>query len=443
MSVKISLENKSTIKLAVPIIFSLLGQILFAVTDNMMVGRLGAVSLAASSFVNNIINVPMVFMIGFSSAISIMVAHNKGKHDFRESGRWLFYGVLGCLFLLILIWILLSFIYWRLDVFGQPLEVLKESRGYFIVITFSLLPAIVGNAFRQFAEGLSKPIAPMVIIYICIVLNIFLNWLFIYGNWGFPQMGLMGAGWATLISRTFVFILLFFYVYYAKEFKEFHFRWKSRGQLKPHIYDLSKIGIPSGVQYLFEVMAFSGSGLIMGWLGTHALAAHQIALNLASITFMVSLGVSIAASIRVGESFGEDNKARAGTIGTGAFKMVWAFMALTGLMFLFLGRALATLYISDEKVLEIAIQFLMVAAFFQLFDGTQALAVGLLRGARDVKIPTLITLIAYWGLALPIGYVLAFHTKLGPVGIWIGLALGLGFAAVMLRRRFFEIIKTN
>lgn len=276
----------------------------------------------------------------------------------------------------------------------------------------------------------------MIVVLLANIVNVFFNWVLIFGNLGFPALGLDGAGYATIFSRLFMAGALMFYVLRSERFKVYgaYFNFKE--------FDLNiikrilRLGLPSGFQYFFEVGAFSFAVIMVGWLGTDQLAAHQIVISLASISFMASLGISTSGSIRVGNAVGRSDVNDTRRAGFSAVLLAASFMAFCGIIFVTFNQFLPTLYISDVNVISVASTLLIVAALFQISDGIQAVGIGILRGLTDVKIPTAITFFAYWILGLPIGYVLGFNYDLQVVGVWIGLLIGLTASAILLMIRF-------
>jgi MATE family multidrug resistance protein len=281
----------------------------------------------------------------------------------------------------------------------------------------------------------------MVISISANLLNVFLNYLLIYGNWGLPEMGLNGAGYATLIARIAMLIAMAAYVWKTPSFREVRQRISDTSFEWEYMRKIFVIGIPTGFQSLFEFGAFSAAVFMMGWIGKSTLAAHQIAISLSSVTFMFCSGIATAASIRVGNNYGLKNKTLLRTAAFTNMKMGAWVMGIFALLFIVFGRFLSSLYVDEYDVIEIAAQLLMVSAAFQLSDGLQVITLGALRGLEDVKIPALITFIAYWVIGLPVGYYLAFTLELNGVGIWIGLAIGLTVAAILLIMRFNALSK--
>jgi len=427
---------KRTIVLALPIVIGQIGQLMLGVADNIMIGQVGAIPLAAASLSNALFNQLMVFGLGVTFALSPLVAASweaGAEDDVRALQE---NSMLINLVLAALLMALIFFLKNILPHLDQDPAVVVLADPYLTILAFSLIPFLVFQTQRQFCDGLSYTRAAMYIMILANLVNIFFNWLLIYGNWGFPQMELNGAGVSTLLTRIFAAAAMMAYVRYSGRLRKFNIRFIGFSWHKQTASRLLKIGIPTGSQYFFEVGAFSGVAIIVGWLGAEALAAHQIALNLASISFMFAFGISSAAAIRVGS---ESGKGRNGDIRGAGFNAIYiggAIMLINGLIFIFLRYELVGLYIDNRQVQELAAMLLIIAAMFQVFDGVQAVAVGVLRGLGDVKVPTLLNFIAYWLLSIPIGYFFAFGLGLGLSGVWYGFVTGLGSAAIMLTMRF-------
>jgi multidrug resistance protein, MATE family len=424
------------LRLAYPVMLSHLGQMSVQVADNMMVGRIGKEPLAASSFANSIFVVFLVMGLGMSFAITPQTAQADGENDTPKLTAILKHGILvNGLFGLLLSMVLFfgDEVMWY---FSQPEIVVQLAIPYLKVIALSLIPFMVFQAFRQFAEGLGFTKQAMYITIVANLLNVFLNYIFIFGKLGFEPMGLFGAGLATLISRIVMAILMAAFVYlnhrFAVYWKEFTF---GNFSLDLVIKNL-KLGIPMAFQLIFEVTTFSIAAIMIGWLGTVPLAAHQIAINMASISYMVALGISTAAMIRVGNQLGKKDYHTMRNAVMTSFIMAIGLMSVAALAFIFGRNFLPTLYIEDPEVIKQASVLLIVAGLFQLSDGVQVIGLGALRGMSDVKTPTIITLIAYWAIGLPLGYVLGFTFGLDALGVWYGLLAGLSIAAVLLFIRF-------
>ncbi|MBN8554402.1 MAG: MATE family efflux transporter [Deltaproteobacteria bacterium] len=436
-----SLELKQTLRLAFPIMLNQVGQLMFGVLDSVMIGRVGAVPLAASAFSNALFWFCLIFGIGVSNAISTLTAQAAGAAKPRDCGEVLRHGLVVNLVIGILLAGLLHLFTYHLDVFRQTPEIIEESRTFLILIGWSGVFVLLFQNFRQFAEGLNQTKPAMIMLGLGLLMNAFLNWLWIYGNWGFKAYGLTGAGFATLVSRGVFTIMMMIYIIRSplftghmplKWWKAFERRWMA---------SILKLGLPGGFQYLFEVGAFTFAAMMMGWIGATELAAHQIAINLASITFMFAVGLATAASIRGGYAAGKGNYHEARRVGFSSIILGAGGMSIFGLIFYFFREQLPRIYIHDVSVVHLASQLLIVAACFQVFDGIQGVCVGALRGLSDVKIPTIVSFFAYWVLSLPLGYYLGFHLNYGAIGLWTGLAIGLAVSAVLLTIRFHIISK--
>jgi MATE family multidrug resistance protein len=295
---------------------------------------------------------------------------------------------------------------------------------------------MIFQTYRQFAEGLQRTRVAMVIVIGSNLLNIVLNYILIFGKLGFAEMGLNGAGWATLISRIVMAATMMLYVYYGRRYQSYRKGFSIGNYSRKLISKMLHIGIPAGSQFIFEAGAFGFSAIMMGWLGTIPLAAHQIAINLATISYMTTSGLGAAATIRVGTFLGQRDKKN---LRASAFTMIaMAIGLMTGWALLFIsGREfLPSLYINDQQVIQFTSSLMIIAAFFQLSDGVQVVTAGALRGLQDVKLPSLLIFTAYWIIALPLGYFLAFSMGMGANGIWIGLFLGLTLTAIAMVVRF-------
>lgn len=429
-------ELRPTLALSFPIVIGQVSQMLMGITDSVMIGRVGVVPLAASSFASAVFGVFYIMGIGLLLPVAVLVARAHGQQRPAECAAYLRHGmglgvaagVVGAGLML-----LLSL---GLAHFGQPPEVVEEVGPYFRVIALSLVPTLMYQVLRQFSEAMGHPWSAMVVLLLCVGLNAFLNWVLIWGHLGAPALGLEGAGWATLISRAVAVVALWLWLHHYKDLQAaWPRRWRAALE-RVRLREMLALGVPACGQLLFEAGAFSAAALMMGWLGTVPLAAHQIAINCASFTFMVPLGLALATSVRIGRTVGEGRSEALRPIGYGAIGAGVVFMGVAAVNFAVFGVWLARAFTPEGEVIFLAARLLVVAAVFQMFDGAQVIGAAALRGLTDVKVPTVITFIAYWVIALPGGYLLAFRTPLGPLGVWGGLALGLAFAAVLLAWRF-------
>ncbi|TVP46124.1 MAG: MATE family efflux transporter [Mongoliibacter sp.] len=425
-----------TFYLAYPVMLSQLGQVLVGVADSMMVGRLGAEPLAAASLANSIFFVVLMFGIGVSMAITPLVAMADGNDNPKKISRIFNHGFVINMLTGFMLFLIIVFFSPMLNFLNQPKEVVVLAIPYLAIITLSLLPFMFFQTFKQFAEGLSQTKQAMYITLLCNALNVFLNWIFIYGKLGIPAMGLNGAGWATLISRVIMGMAIAYYVWKSKRYKPFELSFGFKNLNFPMVSKLLKIGVPTGFQFIFEVGAFSSAAIMMGWIGVNALAAHQIAINLASISYMMASGLSAAAMVRVGNQLGRKDIISLREAGFTVFAMVTMFMSISAIIFIAFREFLPSLYIDDMEVIKMSATLLIIAGLFQLSDGIQVVGLGALRGMSDVKIPTIVTLVAYWVIGLPLGYLFAFSWGMEEVGIWIGLLTGLTLTGILLLYRF-------
>lgn len=426
----------SNFLLAYPVMLSMLGQVMTGVADSVMVGWTGAVPLAASSFANTFFSVAVMFGIGVSYAITPLVAEAAGQSEHGEAGQIARHGLVINLITGLVLTFAVLLVLPVMDLMGQHDEVVEAARPYLLIVAPSILPTMLFQTFRQFAEGLQRTRVAMFIVIGCNLINIFLNYLLIFGYAGFPALGLEGAAWATLVSRVIMGFAMAAYVMRTEYFRKFRFRISFAGLEKKRIATMLNIGLPAGTQFIMEGGAFGASAIMMGWLGAVPLAAHQIALNLATISYMTTSGLGAAATIKVGHYLGIKDKLN---LRRSAFLMLWmagGIMALWAAGFLAGRYYLPSLYNDESEVLSVAASLMIIAAFFQLSDGIQVVCAGALRGLQDVKIPSLLIFCAYWVISLPMGWLLAFKFDMGAEGIWIGLLSGLTLTAVAMVLRF-------
>jgi multidrug resistance protein, MATE family len=428
-------------QLAYPVMLSQLGHVMVGVADSVMVGRIGAEPLAAASLANVVFHVLMTFGIGISYSITPIVAAADGEKNHDMISSTLKHGFIICMIsslILLLVQLLSGF---ALPHINQPPDVVSLAIPYLYIIAFSIIPIMLFQTYRQFAEGLSLTRMAMVITVGGNLLNIFLNYLLIYGKAGFPALGLNGAGYATLISRIVIGVGMMAYIFYATRFALYRNAFAFGNYSKKMIRRLLNIGIPAGIQFIFEVSAFGFSAIMMGWLGTTALAAHQIAINMATISYMTTSGLAAAATIRVGNQLGKKDIPNMRKAGMSLIGMAMVIMAVWALVFIAGRFYFPTLYINDAEVIALTASLLIIAGFFQLSDGLQVVCIGALRGLEDMRIPTLFIFIAYWIIALPLGYCFAFVFNWGAVGVWWGLLIGLTITGLMMFIRFHKLSK--
>lgn len=433
---------KQTTLLALPIIAGQLSQILISFADNTMVGHYESKSLAASYLANALFWTIFIVGIGITLGLTPPIAAAAATGDLKNCKRYFKHGIVLYSTIGFLIFVLVYLCSFFLENMGQTPEVAALARPYLQVLGFSAFFVLIFQSIKQFMHGISHTKEPMYIEFGEAALNVFLNYLFIFGHGGFPVMGLLGAGLATLLSRMFGCIALIFLFILSPQFAKYREGIDWRVFSSQDFKYLLKLGIPVGLSMLFEVSAFAMSNVMAGWIDASTLAAHGIALNVASITFLVAQGISAATAVRTANQLGLKNTYELRMAGRAGMLMNLMFMAFCVIIIAIFGKWIPVLYVNDVQVQTIASTLLIVAAFFQLSDGLQVACMGALRGITDVRFPTLITLFAYWGIGIPFGYILGFVFDMGAVGIWISLFLALTAAAILLCLRFLKRSQT-
>ena len=431
------LQAKKTLTLAFPIIVGEIAQMSLGILDTAMVGAVSYKQLAAAALVMSVINIPYVFGIGITISVSQMVSMAHGRNDKKLASHYLYNGFWLCAISAVIIALGLEFGKNILYHLGQDPQVAQLAVPYLQIMGWSVIPMLLFLALKQFTDGLEFTKTAMILSLAALPINGFLNWLLIYGNWGFPRMELVGAGWGTLITRTLIFILLGLVILYHNTFYRYvavrSRVWKLKGHTQK---ELLGIGIPSSFQITMEAGAFAISGILIGTIGAVEQAAHQIALSISSLTFMVSMGLSQAGSIRASNAFGRGDKQAISFIGKGALIMALIYGSFCAIIFILFRHELPYFFNDETQVVSMASFLLLFAAIFQISDSAQATSAGLLRGIKDVKIPTIFIAIAYWVIGIPVGCVLAFYFEMGAAGIWTGFIAGLTFSALLLSLRF-------
>jgi len=445
-------EVPYNLKLATPVVLGMQGHTLVAFADNIMVGQLGPAELAAVSLGNSFLFIAMSVGLGLSTAITPLIAEADGFKKSFEIKKVFKHGVLICGIVGVLLTGVVLFSVPLLHKMKQPEEVLVFAVPFLSIVGVSLIPLMLFQAIKQLCDGLSRTRLPMYASIIGNLLNVVLNYLLIFGNHGFPQMGVAGAALGTLISRVFMLILLIVFLKRSTYFSPFltDLRWRLVSwRFSRRILAL---GLPSSFQVFFEVTLFTSAIWLSGILGTLYQAANQIALNLASMTYMVGIGLNVAAMIRVGNQKGRKDYKRLNEVAQSIFFLTVVIELLFAVVFLTARHVLPELYLDANDplnradnliVMALASELLLWAAVFQLFDGLQVVIIGALRGMQDVNFTAYITFIAYWLVGFPVCYYLGLHTALASQGIWIGLTLGLTVSALLLYLRFQYLSKTH
>lgn len=438
-------EFSYNFKLAYPIILGMLGHTLIGIVDNIMVGKLGSTELAAVSLGNSFIFIAMSLGIGFSTAITPLIAEADAEKDEKKIRSTFHHGLLLCTVLGVALFALIVLVKPIMLLMHQPKEVVEMAYPYIDWVAFSLIPVIIYQGYKQFADGLSRTKYSMYAIFMANVVHIFFNYVLIYGVWVFPKLGILGAALGTVISRIMMVVFMHYMLKYDKSiklyFKNFSFREIKKSVLKKII----NLGTPSAMQMLFEVSLFTGAIWLSGSIGKTSQAANQIALTLATMTFMFAMGLSVTAMIRISNQKGLKDYVNLVVVAKSIYLLAVIIEIVFAILFIVFHNYLPPLFLNIEntqqavdniEVIQIASNLLLVAAIFQISDGLQVVVLGALRGLQDVKYPMYITFIAYWLVGFPISVYLGLYTELKATGIWIGLLSGLTVAAILLYLRF-------
>ena len=449
---------RKNLVLALPVMITQAGQISVNIIDTIMVGGLGGkfdtvkddslskLALAATSLGNSLFFAVLVFAFGFSFALSPLVAAEDSKGDKQKVADYFSHSLILNVSLATFLFLLLTFLKPILYHLKQPTDVIDICIPYLSIMTFSMVPLMIFQSFRQFSEGLSLTIPVTIATILGNIVNIGLNYGWIYGNLGFPRLEVAGAAWGTFVARVVMMIFLIIVLYNFEKTKAILKLVSFKNLKQVYFKKLVSIGIPTALTSFFEMTAFSTAAFICGYtfsdtavdheLAKVNLAAHQIAINLASTTFMMCTGLGVAATVRVGNQLGLKDFKTLRAAGWSCIIMVLGFMMICGITFVLLRYNLPTFYSEEQAVIQLAAQLLIVASLFQLSDGVQLVVLGALRGMTDVKIPSILTFIAYWLVAIPIGLLLAVYFEMRALGMWIGLGIGLTLSAIMLIYRF-------
>ena len=428
-------------QLAWPVVLSQLGHVLVGVSDSVMVGWTGTVPLAGASLGNVLFHIFLTFGLGVSYGQTPLIAAADGRGNTSDQIKYLNHSLLINMVTAFALCLPVLFGGGLLENMGQPEEVVIEAKPYLLSVTLSLIPLMFFQTFRQFMEGLSLTRPPMYISILSNILNIGLNYVFIFGKLGVPAMGLVGAGWASFLSRVVMAVAIAVYFFTSPRFGEVRKGLGLKGLTYKTTMRILNIGLPAAFQYLFEVGAFGLAVVMIGWLGAKSLAAHQIAINLASVTYMMATGLAAAMTIRVGNQLGRKDFDTLERAANSLFIMVVGMMAVAAGVF-FAGRGFfPSLYVSDVEVVYMASGLIILAGVFQISDGVQVVALGGLRALEDTRVPTAYVLFAYGACGLPVGYVLSFVFDYGVYGVWAGLLTGLTLVSVGLFLRFRKVLK--
>ncbi len=435
-------QYSKTMSLAVPVILSQTGQIVVQLADNAMVGRLGAQPLAAVAFGGTVIFILFIFGMGLSIGLTPIVGELLARRDYRGQAVYLQNAVILYAFTGILIMGLQYLAIPLLGYMGQPEQVVQTAVPYYKYLMWSMIPFMLFAPLKQFMEGIGNTKAPMLILIAANMINIILNWVFIYGNLGAPALGAAGAGLATMISRICCPILGIAYFMGNRTLRRYLSLCPAPKISWRHIRSLFGMGIPIALQMTLESSAFVITTIMMGWISTTALAANQIAITMVNVAFMIVTGISSATTIRISYEYGLRDFATLRLSATASYHIGLLWNMATASLFILLRNHIPLIFTSDSDVVQLSSHLLVLAAVFQFSDGLQCVSMGILRGIQDVKITAVIAAFSYLVINLPVGYIIAFHFNGGAPGLWYGYIFGLSIAAVLLNRRYHRKLKT-
>lgn len=438
--------TKEALTLALTVMLTQVGQVSVNLFDNIIVGKLlGAEALASVSLGNAVFFSMFVLALGFSFAIPPLVSEAHSQNDRKTINSVFSHGFVINMTVGILLMLLLFLGLPLLYKSGQPVEIIPDTVDFLWIMAISIVPFMAFQTLREVSEGLSYTIGVTKATIIANVINIVLNYVFIKGLWIFPEMGVKGSALASLIARVFMVVFLYYVLLKEKKTRQYikDFTLKIEVFSKKMFEKMIRIGFPTALQMFFEVTAFAAAAFICGLISSHDIASHQIALSMASFTFNLCIGFSVASTVMIGRKLGEQNFVELRKVGINNLKIAFIFMCICGIVFILGRNILPTFFTKGEEieVITLASKLMIIAALFQLSDGIQVTALGTLRGLQDVKVPSIYTFIAYWVITIPLGYFLCVTMEMGAFGMWIALGLGLTISAVMLVMRFLNLSK--
>lgn len=441
-----SLKNshlKETISLSIPLVLTQIGHIVTGMVDNIFLGHLGKTEQAAGILSNNLFVILLVFSIGMSYVLTPAITDAHVNNNDKEKAALFKNSLFINLMVSVILFVILFFSSPVLAHMQQPADVVELAFPFFNVLTLSIIPVTLFFVCKQYTEGLSNTRAAMYISVVGNLLNIILNYLLIYGKGGLPELGYMGSCWATFIARVFMGVGFLVFVFRNKAVNSFVKYYKEVKLNAYHFWPLLKDGLASALQFTFEVAAFAISGLMAGVFGKEQIDAHGIALSMAAFTYMFASGIGSATTIRVGKYYALDDLKNVKAAITTSFKTVIITMGFMALIFVCLNTVLPIIFSNDTEIILITSKLLLFAAMFQLFDGTQVVAIGALRGLEDYKFPTSIAFVGYWVIALPLCYLFAFVFDYKVYGVWMALSLGLAFVSIALYFRIKTLLRVK
>lgn len=435
-------EYKKTLALSIPVIIAQAGQITVGLIDNIMIGQLGTTDFAAASFSNTLFNLILIFGMGYSFALTPLIGKSWGEKDYNAIGSWIKNGMIANIFMGISLVLVLLGLYMLIPYMGQPESVLQPSQDYLSILITSVFPMMVFYGYKQFAEGIGDTKTAMKIMLWANIINIIGNYIFMYGKLGLPVMGLSGAGIGTLLARLFMAIAFIFMFYTSKKYNLYKKLLQKSSFCWDKCMQIVKLGIPLGGQIVMEACAFGLCAIMMGWVNEIGMAAHQIAISLSTLGFMIYQGLGAGTTIRVSHFKGANNKEGIIRVTKTSMHLMYGYCLFSVSLYLGGRNILPHLFTTDLVVIKLAGQMLIVCGIMQVLDGIQIILSGTLRGFADAKIPATITFISYFIISLPFSYACTFIWGFGPVGIWFGFPVGLAICSFLFQLRYKYLLRT-
>lgn len=432
---------KRNLSLAFPVMITQAGQMVVQFADNIMVGHLGTSQFAGVGFANALFSIGLVFCTCFTQGVIPFIGQSFGRGEHKKVSEYFTNGLLLDTIMCLAVMAIMIGVVPLMDHMGQDPKILGYAREYYTIMVYSLAPFVIFYVIRALTEGVGNTKYTMYITVFCNILNIFINWVLIFGHFGIQPMGVAGAAWATFISRCAMMGIGIAILLSGKLYQRYLADIKLRALNLKQFKEVMKTSFPISFQGLVEVTTFSIAGIMAGWFGEIAMAAHQASQTIITFSFMVAQGVGVAATIRVSHQYGEGRFADARKAGFAASHISIALMALAGISFIIFNDVIPYIFTQDPQVAEIAAKLLYVAAAFQLFDAVQLSALASLRALADVKWPLITSIFSYYSVGVPFAYIAGTMIGLGPVGVWLGLLLGLMLAAILFLYRFNKLTR--
>ncbi len=426
---------RETLRLGLPVIFAQLGQVTVGIVDNMMIGHISRVEFAAASFANNLFSIILFFAVGFAMSLTPLAGEAYGRKDYTKIASYLKNGLTANMSISIVFLIAIAICYFSMPYMGQPKAIVPVAQSYFLILGISIPPLMFFLTGKQVADGMANTNISMFITLIANIINIIANYIFINGKMGMPNMGLYGAGIGTLTSRIFMAFAIVYVFINNSKIKNVTILIKKTSNCISTIKHIYKLGLPLGLQMVTESSAFIVATIMMGWIGTKGLSAHQIAISLSTLGFMIYQGIGVSTTIRVSNILGKQALYKLPIVSKVSSKITIILVIIISSFFLIFRKVLPTLFTNDEEVISLASQFIVWLVAYQIFDALQIVYSGFLKGLSDVKIPGVMVIFSYFVIAIPISYFAAFKWGFNEPGIWIGFPVGLSTCAILFYLR--------